>query len=128
MNDSSGEYDAYATGLWRLVSPGHQPFSKTGKRIHNYLLGQKEIFQGLWRDNLIRFATGQYYPHCEFCKCKKPKLLPRSSFTTEDIASLRVLKLNRPAHSEMELVEDFNVGYKSANFMSKKSKQGRPPR
>ena len=96
MVNNPGESEAYATGLWRLVTTGHQPFSKTGRRIHNYLLSQNEVFQGLWRDNLIEFATGQYYPHCESCKRKKPSPLPRRAFTTEDVASLRVLKLNRP--------------------------------
>ena len=78
----------------RLLLPGWELFSATGKKLLNWLRSHKDIANNLWRMQLLKIAQQSHHPHCPTCTCGKSPQPPMKLLDLDDIQALLVIKLN----------------------------------
>ena len=90
----------------RLMLPGWELFSSTGKKVCSWVKAHPEIANNLWRHNLIRVVQQSHHPHCRTCKCKKKQDPPPRLLNLEDVRNLRIIQLPQVLEKDDALVRD----------------------
>ena len=90
----------------RLLLPGWELFSATGKKLHNWLRSHKDIANNLWRMQLLKIAQQSHHPHCPTCTCGNSPQPPMRLLDLDDIQALRVIKLNPILTQDDAMIRD----------------------